>query len=114
MCPRLRAVPRLSAETQSHLSRRWMPHPPRALCARPSGWGHDLAASVHGVPSRVHDPPALHLTRLGRLAERGPQPVTFTLAAIAPKCLHICGRVLTGPKPTLVSPAANLHIMLSL
>src|SRR5262249_24031792 len=41
------------------------------------------------------------VTRLGRLAEVGPQPVTFTLAAIAPKCLHICGRVLTARQPAV-------------
>ena len=32
---------------------------PFALCARPSGRGHDLAAPVHDVSCRVHGAPAL-------------------------------------------------------
>src|SRR4030095_11301782 len=71
MCPRLRAVPGLSTETQSHLSWRWMPDPPFALCARPSGRGHDLAAPVHDVSCRVHGPPALRLALSPDATRRG-------------------------------------------
>src|SRR4029453_16796685 len=73
MCPRLRDVPWFAAETQSHLSWRWMPHTPFALCARPSGRGHDLAAPVHDVSCRVHDPPTLHLTLSLDAPRRGAQ-----------------------------------------
>src|SRR4029453_16314413 len=55
-------LPGLSAQTQSPLSRRWMPHPSFALCAGPSGWSHHLADTVHDVSCGVHDPPALYLT----------------------------------------------------
>src|SRR5262249_45928214 len=54
MCPGLRAVSWLSTETQSHLSRRWMPHAPFALCACPSGWHHHLATPVHDMSRRVY------------------------------------------------------------
>ena len=40
---------------------RWMPDAPLALCPRPSGWGHHLAAPVHHVSCGVHRPAALRL-----------------------------------------------------
>ena len=51
----------LSAETQGHLSRRWVPDPSLALCPRPPGWAHHLAAPVHDVSRGVHRAPALRL-----------------------------------------------------
>src|SRR5262249_3513686 len=61
VCPRLRAVPRLSAETQGPLQRRWGPDTPLALCPCPPGWRHHLAAPMHHVQSRLHRPAAFYL-----------------------------------------------------
>src|SRR5215813_13600168 len=47
--------------------------PPLALCARPPGWGHHLAAPVHDVPRRLHGPPALRLTLSRHATGGGPQ-----------------------------------------
>src|SRR5215831_1657499 len=49
------------------------PTRPFALCACPSGRGHDLAAPVHDVSCRVHDPPTLHLTLSLDAPRRGAQ-----------------------------------------
>src|SRR4029453_17131013 len=62
MHTRLRAVLGLSAETQGHLRRRWVPDPSLALYARPPGWAHHLAAPVHDVSRGVHRAPVLCLT----------------------------------------------------
>src|SRR5215813_4817935 len=61
ICPRLRYVPRLSAETQSHLSRWRIPDAPLALRPNPSGRAHHLASPVHDVSRGVHRAPALRL-----------------------------------------------------
>src|SRR5437660_12915230 len=51
MCPRLRQGPRLSAATQSHLSRGRMPDAPLPLRPCPPGWSHYLAYPVYDVQS---------------------------------------------------------------
>src|SRR5215211_8211692 len=61
MCPPLRHVHRLSAETQSHLSWRRVPDPPLPLHPGPLGWSHHLASAVHDLQSRVHRPATLRL-----------------------------------------------------
>src|SRR4029434_1991994 len=61
MCPRLRHVPRLSAEIQSHLSRRLVPDPSLPLCPCPAGWSHHLAHPMYEVQSGVHRATALRL-----------------------------------------------------
>src|SRR6266511_4511850 len=73
MCPRLRHVPRLSAETQSHLSRWRMPDAPLALCPGPSGRAHHLASPVHDVSRGVHRAPALRLALSPDVPGGGPQ-----------------------------------------
>ena len=61
MCAGLHPVHRLSARTQGHVSRRWVPDPPLPLCPRSSGWSHHLAAPVHHVSRGVHGPAPLRL-----------------------------------------------------
>src|ERR671932_1076888 len=61
MCPRLRDVPRLSIETQSHLSWGWMSDAPLALCPCPPGWRHHLADPMYHVSCGVHRPAAFYL-----------------------------------------------------
>src|SRR6266446_2647125 len=61
VCPCLRAVSWLPAQAQGDLSWRRVPHPPLALCPRPSGWSDHLADTVHDVQSGIHGPPALRL-----------------------------------------------------
>src|SRR5215831_19716664 len=61
MCAGFHPVPRLSARTQGHVSRRGVPDPPLPLCPRPAGWTHHLAAPVHHVSRGVHSPAPLRL-----------------------------------------------------
>src|SRR5215471_14362033 len=61
MCAGLHPVHRLSARTQGHVSRRWVPDPPLPLCPRSSGWAHHLADPMHHVSRGVHGPAPLRL-----------------------------------------------------
>src|SRR5918994_3005437 len=73
MCYRLRHVPRLSAETQSHLSRWRMPDAPLPLRPGPFGWGYYLADPVHHVSRGVHRPAPLCLALSPDATGGGPQ-----------------------------------------
>jgi hypothetical protein len=43
------------------VSRRRVPDAPLALCPRPAGWGHDLAAPMHRLSCGVHGSAAFRL-----------------------------------------------------
>src|SRR5919201_4749175 len=73
MCPRLRAVPRLPVETQSHLSWGWLSDPSLALCPCALGGSHHLAHPVHSRSCRVHRPTPLHLAVSPDASRGGPQ-----------------------------------------
>src|SRR5262249_53069485 len=73
MCARLPPGPWLPTQAQGDVGGGGVSAPPLALCARPPGWGHHLADTVHDVPRRVHGPAALRLTLSFYATGGGPQ-----------------------------------------
>src|SRR5262249_52213372 len=73
MRPCLSPGPRLSTRTQGDVSRRRVPDAPLALCPRPAGRGHYLAAPVPRLSRGVYRPPPLRLALSPDATRGGPR-----------------------------------------